>query len=301
MQEDFLMNRKLLVVLNPCSGKKKANRYFINIIALFNAKGCDCDVHVTGFAGDAAEYVRQNAGGHDMVVCIGGDGTLNEVITGLVSGGWDIPIGYIPSGSTNDFASSLGISKNIMEAARGILRGSPEPYDIGRFNNRYFSYVASFGAFTKVSYDTPQALKNSFGHFAYVMESIKELPDIKPIHAKITADGNTFEGDYVFGAISNSTSVAGTITLDPDVVDFGDGRLEVLLIKAPTTPTDWTNIAKAYTTKQYNNDTVKFFSAESIDIEISPDVDWTLDGEYEPGRDKVEIRTIMHAIRLIKK
>ncbi len=294
------MNKKLLLILNPCSGQKKANRYIINIISLFNSEGYDCSVHITRFAGDATEYVKLNAAGFDLVVCIGGDGTLNEVITGLISGGHDIPIGYIPSGSTNDLASSLGIPKNVMQAARNILKGTPRPYDVGSFNERYFSYVASFGAFTKVSYDTPQSLKNSFGHFAYVMESIKELPVIKPIHARIEANGKIYEDDYIFGAISNSTSVAGVINLDPEKVDFSDGIFEVLLIKSVMTPLELSNVARAFTLKQYDNETVKFFSAGSLKIDISPTVNWTLDGEYEPGSSKISINAIKHAIRLIK-
>ena len=294
------MNKKLLLILNPCSGQKKANRYIINIISLFNSAGYDCNVHVTRFAGDATEYVKDCAAGSDLIVCIGGDGTLNEVITGLIKGGHDIPLGYIPSGSTNDFASSLGISKNIMAAAKAILSGTPIPYDVGSFNDRYFSYVASFGAFTKVSYDTPQSLKNSFGHFAYVMEGIKELPVIKPIHAKITANGNVYEDDYIFGAISNSTSVAGVINLDPERVDFSDGLLEVLLIKSLVTPVELSNVARAFTLKQYDNETVRFFSAKNIEIEISPTINWTLDGEYEPGCKKISVGNIQHAIRLIK-
>lgn len=294
------MNKKLLLILNPCSGQKKANRYIINIISLFNSKGYDCNVHITRYSGDATEYVKNNASGLDLVVCIGGDGTLNEVITGLISGGHDVPIGYIPSGSTNDFANSLGMSKNVMQAARDILSGTPTVYDVGSFNDRYFSYVASFGAFTKVSYDTPQSLKNSFGHFAYVMEGIKELPVIKPIHAKITANGKVYEDDYIFGAISNSTSVAGVINLDPERVDFRDGLLEVLLIKSLVTPMELSNVARAFTLKQYDNETVRFFSAGNIDIEISPTVNWTLDGEYEPGSSKISIKNIKHAIKIIK-
>ena len=294
------MNKKLLLILNPTSGQKKANRYIINIVSLFTAAGYDCTLHVTRYSGDAAEYVRGNAEYFSMIVCVGGDGTLNEVITGLIDCGSNIPIGYIPSGSTNDFANSLGLSKNVMQAARDILKGVPRPYDVGCFNGRCFSYIASFGAFTKVSYDTPQTLKNSFGHFAYVMESIKEIPELKPIHAKVTANGETYEDDYIFGSISNSTSVAGLLTLDPELVNLSDGLLEVLLVKNPENTMDLSNIAVALTMNKYDNDTVRFFSAGKIEIEISPDVDWTLDGEYEQGCEKIVIENLNHAIQIIK-
>ncbi len=294
------MNKKLLMILNPYSGQKRANRYIINIVSLFTSAGYDCMLHVTQFPGDAAKFVEENAASYDIVVCVGGDGTLNEVITGIIKSESGLPIGYIPSGSTNDFASSLELSKNVMQAARNILKGAPMPFDVGSFNGRFFSYIASFGAFTKVSYDTPQNLKNSFGHFAYVMESVKELPELKPIHAKVTANGETFEGDYIFGSVSNSTSVAGLLTLDPDQVDLSDGLLEVLLVKNPATPTDFSNIAMALTMRRYDNDTVRFFSAKSIEIEISPEINWTLDGEYAKGCDKIVIDNLNHAIRILK-
>lgn len=294
------MNKRLLLILNPCSGQKKANRYIINIVSLFTAAGYDCTLHVTQRSGDASEFVEKNAQYYQLIVCIGGDGTLNEVITGLIVGGSGVPIGYIPSGSTNDFANSLELSKNPVQAARDIIKGVQKPYDVGSFNGRCFSYIASFGAFTRVSYDTPQTLKNSLGHMAYILESIKELTELKPIHAKITAGGEVYEDDYLFGAVSNSLSVAGLLTLDPDQVDMSDGLLEVLLIKNPTTPTEISNIAMALTLRKYDNDTVKFFSASKIEIETSPTVNWTLDGEFAHGSEKIIIENLNQAIQIIK-
>ena len=298
------MNKKLLLILNPCSGQKKANKYIIDIISLFSKAGYDCTIHVTQCTGDASQYVADNASYYDLIVCIGGDGTLNEVITGILSCGVDVPLGYIPSGSTNDFANSLKLSKNVMQAAQDIINGKPNLYDIGCFNGRYFSYIASFGAFTNifamVSYDTPQNLKNAFGHFAYVMESLKELPAIKPIHAKITAGDIVYEDDFIFGAVSNSTSVAGILTLDPEYVDLSDGLLEVFLVKNPTTPFELSKIALSCTLRQYDNETVRFFSAEKIEIETSSSVNWTIDGEYEQGAEKIVIENLKHAIKLIK-
>ncbi|MCD8036088.1 MAG: diacylglycerol kinase family lipid kinase [Clostridiales bacterium] len=294
------MNKKLLLILNPCSGQKKANRYIINIVSLFTSAGYDCTFHVTQKSGDATEFVENNAKNYDLIVCIGGDGTLNEVITGLINGECDVPIGYIPSGSTNDFANSLELSKNPVQAARNIIKGTQKAYDVGSFNGRCFCYIASFGAFTRVSYDTPQTLKNSLGHAAYVLESIKELTELKPIHAKITANGEIYEDDYLFGAISNSTSIAGLLTLSPEQVDLSDGLLEVLLIKNPTNPVEINNIIMALTLRQYNNDTVKFFSARKIEVEISPTVNWTLDGEFAESTEKIVIENLNQAVEIIK-
>lgn len=291
--------KKLLLILNPFSGQKKANRYIVNIVSLFTEAGYDCMFHVTQCAGDANEYVTENASEYELIVCIGGDGTLNEVIGGLMTSGYDIPIGYIPSGSTNDFANSLGISKNVMQAARDILNGNTQYYDIGYFNGKYFSYIASFGLFTKVSYDTPQTLKNSLGHLAYVMESLKELP-IKPVHAKVTVNGDIYEDNYVFAAISNSTSVGGILNLDSKHVDMSDGLLEVMLVKNPETPTEFSQILWALTTQQYDCEPIKFISAQSILIETQPDVNWTLDGEFAEGNELIEIRNIHNAIRIMR-
>lgn len=291
--------KKLLLLLNPYSGQKKANRYIVNIVSLFTESGFDCMFHVTQHSCDAKEYVSENASNYDLIVCIGGDGTLNEVIDGLKTSEIDIPIGYIPSGSTNDFANSLGLSKNVMQAARDIMEGSSQYYDLGCFNGKYFSYIASFGAFTKTSYDTPQTLKNSLGHLAYLMESIKEFP-LKPVHAKVTVNGNVYEDNYIFAAISNSTTVGGILTLDSQCVDMSDGLLEVMLIKNPENTTEFSQIAWALTTQQYNCDPIKFFSSESVVIETSSDVNWTLDGEFCKGNEKNVIKNIHNAIRIIR-
>lgn len=293
--------KKMLIILNPYSGQKKANRHIINIVSLFTASGWDCTLHITQSSGDATEYTKNYGSEFELIVCIGGDGTLNEVITGLADAGLNIPIGYIPSGSTNDFASSLNISKNVMQAARDILNGTPHIYDIGAYNDKYFCYVASFGAFTKSSYDTPQTLKNTLGHLAYVVESIKELPVLKPVHAKITADGEVYENDYMFAAVSNSLSVAGVLSLSPEQVNMSDGLLEVMLIKNPKTPAELSQLAWALTMQQYNCEPIiQLISAETIEIELSDGVDWTLDGEFSKGVEKAVIKNMHNAITVIK-
>lgn len=295
----MIQKKKLLLLLNPYSGQKKANRYIVNIVSLFTQAGFDCMFHVTQSAGDATLYVTDNAFDYDLIVCIGGDGTLNEVIAGLMLSNNDVPIGYIPSGTTNDFANSLNISKNVMQAARDILNGTPKYYDIGSFNDKYFSYIASFGAFSKTSYDTPQTLKNSLGHLAYLMESIKEFP-LKPVHAKVTVNGDVYEDNYIFAAVSNSTSVGGILNLYSKHVDMSDGLLEVMLIKNPENTTEFSQILWALTTQQYDCEPIKFISSDSVIIETAPEVNWTLDGEFSKGNDIIEIKNIHNAIQIIK-
>ena len=293
------MRKKILLVLNPHSGQKKANSNLINIISLLSSAEYDCSVHVTNRTGDATEYVSAYAQNFDLVVCIGGDGTLNETISGILSSGVDIPLGYIPSGSTNDFANSLGLSKNIIQATKDIITGKPHPCDIGSFNGKHFSYIASFGAFTKASYDTPQNLKNAVGHFAYLMEGLKEVPNIKPTHAKITIDGVEYEDDYIFCSVSNTTSIAGVIMLKEDDVDLNDGLFEVILVKNPKNTVEVSEIAMAFALRQYSS-TVQFISAKKICFETSSPQNWTLDGEFEQGGKNIEIINLESAIKIIK-
>ena len=293
--------KKLLFIMNPYSGMRRAVKYLADIIALFNRNGYDVITHMTSGNGDATEVTRRLAKEVDLIVCCGGDGTLNETITGMIRVGADVPIGYIPSGSTNDFATSLKLSMNIMQAAQDIMDGDPVPYDVGRFGDRYFSYVASFGAFTKASYATPQNVKNALGHTAYVLEGINELSQIRMEHVRMEIDGVIVEDDFLFGAISNSTSVGGVLTLDPNVVDVSDGLLEVLLVRAPRTLMEIPECIQAVQSQKYNCSMITFRSARKVNIHASADMPWTLDGEKEEGHEQVTAENIHHAIRLMRR
>ena len=245
--------KKMLFIMNPFSGMRRANRYLADIISLFNQADYEVNIHMTSGHGDATQFAQRHAQDVDLVVCCGGDGTLNETITGMVRCGATAPIGYIPAGSTNDFASSLKLSTNIMQAAQDILEGEPVTYDVGRFADRYFSYVASFGAFTKSSYATPQSIKNMLGHTAYVLEGISELSQIRPFHVKMELENEMVEDDFLFGCISNSTSIGGILTLDPKLVDMADGYLEVFLVRAPRNLTEISECIQALQSQRYND------------------------------------------------
>ena len=294
--------KKLLFVINPYAGMRRAAKMLPEILAVFNRADYDVRVYVTAEAGDAIQAVKEIATEMDLVVCSGGDGTFNETITGLMQADLQIPVGYIPSGSTNDFAASLQIPSDPVEAARQIVEGEPTYYDLGRFGDRYFSYVASFGAFTKASYSTPQSVKNLLGHMAYLLEGMQELSQIRKHHLKLTLDGNeVLEDDYIFGAICNSTSVGGIMTLDPNQVDLKDGKFEVLLVRAPK---NWQEISEcllALQKQQYNSAMMTFRSASQITVEAEPDMPWTLDGEKEEGHEIVEIHNLQQAIQIIQK
>ena len=293
--------KKMLFVMNPYSGMRRAARYLPDIIAMFNRAGFEVITHMTGGQGDAAEVVRNTASRVDVVVCCGGDGTFNETISGILQSGVDVPVGYIPAGSTNDFAASLRLPTNILQAVREILDGEPVSYDVGKFGERYFTYVASFGAFTKASYATPQSIKNALGHTAYVLEGINELSQIRKEHVRLEIDGQVVEDDFIFGAISNSTSVGGILTLDPKQVDMADGKLEILLVRMPVDLQEISECIKAVQSQKYNCAMITFRSAEKIRVYADPFMPWTLDGEREEGHDHVDVENIHHAIRLIQK
>lgn len=296
--------KKLLLIMNPKSGTMQAAKYLADIISVFGKNGYLTTVMMTEKRGDANEWAKQYGGDYDIVCASGGDGTFNEIMDGLICGGHSTPIGYIPSGSTNDFAQSVGLSKGILEAAGRVVTGEPEPLDIGCFNGRYFSYVASFGAFTSTSYSVPQNLKNILGHTAYVLGGVKDILSIRPIHARIAADEGTpnesiCEGDYIFGAICNSTSVAGILSLDKFDVDMNDGIMEVLLVRVPKDPIELNSIVVNMLNGTLNTREIEFFSARNIRVEVAEGTHWTLDGEYEPGAEICEIETLRSAISLI--
>ena len=292
--------KRIYLVINPNAGTRQGRRFLPEIISAFNRAGFLVSVYVTEKRGDAADFARIRAGEADMVVACGGDGTLNEVITGLQLGGCKTPLGYIPCGSTNDFASGLGLPTAPLPACEAIVSGRPRTLDVGLFApDRYFSYTASFGAFTSVSWSTPQNVKNVLGHAAYVLEGIRSLADIRPIHMRITADGHVYEDDFIFGAVCNSTSLGGVLKLENSQVHMNDGLFEALLIPFPADLLVLNRILSALSAHRYEDESLHFLRASSFSFEGSSDITWTLDGEAAEGSARVEIKNIHDAIRLI--
>ena len=293
--------KKLLFIMNPFSGQRKANKVLPEILMLFSQAGYDIRTAMTTGPGVATRYAAEWGGESDLVVCCGGDGTLNETITGLLMAGVDTPVGYIPSGTTNDFASSLKLSHNPVQAAKDILEGEAVPYDAGKFCDRYFAYVASFGAFTKSSCAVPQNIKNALGHTAYVLGGISELSPIRNEHVRMEIDGEIIEDDFLFGAICNSTSIGGILTLDPSQVDMGDGFFEIMLVRAPKSLVEIAECLSALQIQQYNCSMITFRTARSVKVSGNPFMAWTLDGEKADGYKAVQVENLHHAIRLIQK
>ena len=293
--------KKLLFIMNPFAGQKKANKVLPEILMLFTEAGYEINIAMTTGPGSATKTAAQRGGYADLVVCCGGDGTLNETIAGLLDAGLNVPIGYIPSGTTNDFASSLKLSHNPVQAAKDILEGQPVAYDIGKFGDRYFCYVASFGAFTRSSYAVPQTLKNALGHTAYVLGGISELSQIRNEHVRMEIDGEVVEDDFLFGAICNSTSVGGILTLPNDRVDMGDGIFEVMLIRAPRHVNEIPECLLAVQNQTYNCGMITFRPAKSVKITTDPLMTWTLDGEKAQGDGEILVENLHHAVQIVKR
>lgn len=289
---------KALLIINPVSGKKTVLRHIPYIIRSLMDKGYLVTTAVTSRKGEATELSEKYAAQFDLICCTGGDGTLNETLSGIACAGVSVPLGYIPCGSTNDFAATHSLSADIQTAADRMAGGTCKSFDIGCFGKSYFSYVAAFGAFSWLSYTTDQNLKNVLGHTAYILDAIKDLYKIKPMRMKLVANGITYEDDYIFGAVCNSTSIAGTIELPRSMVSTCDGKLEVLLIKMPKTIIDLDLIIRGIVTQDYSGPFLELFQASELDI-YNPDLnEWSLDGECCHPFENVHVSVMPEFLKL---
>jgi len=291
------MRKKLLFIFNPKAGNGKLRSYLMDIIDIFNQNGYEVTAFATQKARDAVEIVMEYGSRVDLVVCSGGDGTLDEVVTGLMRGGLDTPVGYIPTGSTNDFANSLFLPKDPLEVARNIMKQNVYCCDVGRFNEQTFTYIAAFGLFTDVSYDTPQDLKNVLGHLAYLLNGITRLFDIKSYPLIVEANGKKLKREFIYGMITNSRSVGGFKNLTRDV-DMNDGLFEVTLIEMPENPLEMQQIVTALLMEEDDLDKIHTFKASSLEITAADPVPWTLDGEFGGRHEHVQIENRQKALKL---
>lgn len=275
-----MQEKKLLFIYNPKSGKAQIRGNLLDIIDILVKGGYEVTVYPTQCQGDAVRATRERRQDYELLVCSGGDGTLDEVVTGMMQSGSRIPIGYIPAGSTNDFANSLHIPKNMTDAAHSVISGRNFACDVGAFNEDTFVYIAAFGLFTDVSYETKQQMKNVLGHMAYVMEGMKRLPGIRSYHLRISNDGLNIEDDFIFGMITNSESVGGFKRITGKYVELDDGLFEVTLIKKPKNPMEWNEIMAALVMQDINTNCMYCFKASEITIMSDEPLAWTLDGEY---------------------
>lgn len=292
--------KKLLFVYNPHSGKALIKNKLMEIIDIFTRNGYEVTAYPTQHALDGYDKVCDADGKYDVIVCSGGDGTLNEVISAAVRHRISKPvIGYIPAGSTNDFANTLQIPKNMVKAAIQVATGVPFTCDLGKMNGRYFNYIAAFGVFTDVSYNTPQNMKNLLGHQAYILESLKSLSKIKAYHLNVYCNGLTLKGSYIYGGVSNSDYVAGIKGVAGPDVSLNDGLFEVILVKEPTNALELQQIVAGVFSKNQESPMVERFKTNRIVIESEQEIAWTVDGENGDSHQRVEIVVVRNAVNII--
>ncbi len=291
--------KKLLFIANLRSGRAQIRPLLGDILETFVRVGYEVSVHITQCQGDAEVVARERAATVDRIVCSGGDGTLDEVVSGVMQSGCTVPVGYIPAGSTNDFASSVGISKDMIKAAEAACGGRLFPCDVGRFNDGHFIYVAAFGMFTEVSYQTPQEMKNIFGHAAYVIEGMRQLADIPVFRMEVEWNGQRVYDDFIYGMVTNAKTVGGFSGLIAPPVDLSDGRFEVTLIRLPRTPMDWNEVITYLTGARESTEMIVSFQTSEVSFAARERVPWTLDGEAGGAHAQVEIRSLCQALNLV--
>lgn len=291
--------KKMVFFVNPAAGKEEIRFHLMDVINYFTVNGYDVMCHPTQKAKDIPEFLRQRGNEFDIVVSCGGDGTLNETVTGLMSLKERPLLGYIPAGTVNDFATSLHIPKNLMEAAKNIVEGVPFEVDMGGFNDAYFTYVAAFGAFTKVSYATPHSSKQALGRAAYILEGVRSLTDIRPIHVVAECGDTVIDDNVLLGMVTNATSVGGFKALDDSIVKMDDGLNELILVKSPKALADYNALLTSLATRNFNPDYFHIVQTDNVTLRFDAPVPWTLDGEFGGETDSATILNLPKPIKII--
>lgn len=295
------MAKKLMLIINPAAGRGGYKFNFGEAMLTLSRGGYDPTLFFTSARAEATNFAAKYADRFDAVACIGGDGTLSEVLAGLMKLKDPPPLGYIPMGTANDVATTLGLPKNdTVGAARRMLDGEPHPFDVGGFgDNEYFAYIAAFGAFTEVSYATPQNQKRVLGHLAYVLQGMAQLGKIESYRTKVEYDGGVVEGDLLYGSMSNSTSVAGIVKLKEDMVCLGDGISELVLVKNPGSVAQLANIVDGVINQRYDSDNLMILHTKRARFTFEKPVAWTRDGESGGEYQQIELCNYPSPVRLI--
>lgn len=295
------MEKSLLFIINPHSGKKTIKSKVLDIVDLFIKHGYRVDLHITQSKNDITKIMKERGINYDLCVCSGGDGSLNEMVSACIDINLQQPIGYIPSGTTNDFATTLKLPKDLMKCAQHIIEGSSVECDVGLLNNSKFIYIAAFGALSDVSYTTPQASKNILGHSAYVLEGMKQLIGLKKYRLNIEYDGQVIKDTFCYGMITNTLSVGGMHFFNEQDVDLNDGYFECMFIKFPNNPLDYQQILQAFISKDLEKcPRIYVFKAKHLSIQSRKEIAWTIDGEYGGKHHLVEVVNKNKAINIIK-
>ena len=293
------MPKTLLLIVNARAGRTRSMAPMFDAAAHFSEAGYLVSIRCSQHSGHATELVETEGENFDCIVCCGGDGTLNETVHGIMRLESPPPLGYIPCGSTNDFAASLSLPSDPLQAAKQITESQGRWLDVGTYNGRPFVYVASFGAFTRTSYAAPQSIKNDLGHLAYLLEGVKDLSTLRPYPAAVTTEEEIFDGEFLFGAVTNSTSVGGLMKLQKDQVVMDDGLFELLLIPNPATGAELQALIRALVLQDFTGGGVVFRHVPAVTVTTPEGCPWTLDGEYGSGAEKVEIMNLPKRLQFL--
>ena len=293
------MKKKLLLLVNPYAGQQRIRSELVYVIDELTRADYEIVTATTQGSLKTGQLLKDYDSQFEKVVCCGGDGTFNAVLEGTLSWKKKPVLGYIPAGTTNDFAAGIQLPTDITEAVDTIINGSERQFDAGLFNDRHFSYIASFGAFTETSYSTPQTIKNDLGHLAYILEGIKEIPLITTYHITLRTGDETYQGEFVFGAVSNAKSIGGIVKMDDSAVDLSDGLLEVVMVRMPKSLQDLGKIITSLNTRVFDNDMFLFLQTDSLSIHTEQALVWSLDGERAEGGTDVVIRCLPRAFSIM--
>ena len=293
------LDKTLMLIVNPVAGRKMAQRKLSGLVKIYMENGYRVTTFITRKHGDAESFAANFGREYDLIVCVGGDGTLSETVSGVITGNVGAPIGYIPAGSSNDFAACHGIDTDVYTAAAKTVEGDPMAVDVGLFDDRTFTYIAAFGAFSWLSYTTPQNLKNTLGHSAYIIDGIRELPRIKPVHMRVESGGKVYEGDYIFGAVSNVTGISGVLKLPERDVVTDDGKFEVTLVREPETLEELGKVISSILSGDMKSKLIDYFHAGELSIETQERLDWSLDGEHAESGTKLRITALNKAVKIV--
>ena len=296
------MEQRVLLMVNPMAGRQKIRNELLYVVDTLTKAGYETIIYTTQGKDATRDLLAEKDSQFDRVICCGGDGTFNEILSATMHWNKRPILGYIPAGTTNDFAAGLKLPSDIREPAVNIVRGTPHTVDAGLFNTSYFSYVASFGAFTETSYSTPQNFKNALGHLAYILEGIKEIPAFTPYTVCVEADGQIYKDSYIFGAVSNARSVGGILKISDSLVDLNDGVFEVMMIKMPKTLMDLSAIVTSLTSLnplKYDPSMFLFLQTKELKITFEQEMVWSLDGERVSGGKEARIACIKDAFKIL--
>lgn len=295
------MGKKLMLIVNPAAGRGSYTYNFAEAMHALDCGGYTVTVFFTEQRGDATRIANENADSFDNVICIGGDGTLSEVMAGLMRRECPPPLGYIPMGTANDVATTLAIPKNdCLAAVNRFLNGKPHPFDVGGFGkDEYFAYIAAFGAFTEVSYATPQNQKKALGHLAYVLQGMSTIGKIESVQTRVEYDGGVVEGKLLYGSMSNSTSVAGIVKLPEQMVCLGDGMSELVLVREPLYFTGFGEILDSVISGRFDCDDLIILHTTKAKFTFDKPVAWTRDGENGGVHQSIELMNYKAPIEIV--